>query len=81
MPFCRRLAAALFDGMLDLERIEGRVRIEAHELFGIVWNGIGRGAALPQHGADAHLTESRHLLGAEIVAGDRKHDLAAAKGA
>ena len=47
------LAAALFDRMLDLERVEGRLGVEAHELVGIGLGGIGRGAALPEHGAEA----------------------------
>ena len=75
------LAAALLYGMLDLEGVEGCARVETHELFGIVRRGIRRGAPLPQHGADAQLTERRHLFGAKIVPGNGKHHLAAAKGA
>ena len=45
------LAAALFDRMLDLQRVEGRLAVETHELIRGFWRGIGRGAAFPEHGA------------------------------
>jgi hypothetical protein len=73
------LAAALFDRVLDLERVEGGLRVEAHELVGIVVGWIGRGAALPEHGAEAERLEGRDLLGAEIVARDGVDDLALAE--
>src|SRR5690606_18400930 len=70
------LAAALLDRMLDLERVEGGLGIEAHEPVGIVVGWIGRGAALPEHGTQTQRLEGCDLLGAEIVAGDRINDLA-----
>jgi hypothetical protein len=73
------LAAALLDRLLDLERVEGRVGIEAHQPLGIVGRRIGRGAALPQHGADAERGKGLDLLGPEIVARHRIDDLAATK--
>ena len=73
------LAAALLDRMLDLERIEGGLRIEAHQLLGVVWRGIGGRAALPEHGAQAERLEGRDLFDAQIVARDGIDDLAAAQ--
>lgn len=73
------LAAALLDRLLHFERVEGRVGIEAHQPLGIVGRRIGRGAALPQHGADAECGKGLDLLGPEIVARHRIDDLAATK--
>ena len=39
------LAAALLDRLLDLERVEGRLGVEAHQPLGI--SGVGSGAVRP----------------------------------
>ena len=61
------LAAALLDRLLDLERVEGRLGIEAHQLLGIVRRGVGRRASLPEHRPHAERPERLHLLQTEVV--------------
>ena len=62
------LAAALLDRLLDLERVEGRLGIEAHQPLGIVGRGVGRRASLPEHRPHPERPERLHLLLAEVVA-------------
>ncbi len=73
------LAAALLDRQFDLERVEGRFRVEAHQPVRSLRRRIRRGAALPEHGAQAEGLEGRDLLGAEIVARHGVDDLATAE--
>ena len=61
------LAAALLDRLLDLERVEGRLGIEAHQPLGIVRRGVRRRASLPEHRPHAERLERLHLLQAEVV--------------
>ena len=73
------LAAALLDGKLDLERVEGCLGVEAHGLFGVLRRRIGRGASLPEHGGQPKCSEGRDLFGTEIMARHGIDDLALAE--
>ena len=63
------LAAALFDRMFDLERIEGGFGVEAHLPIGVVWRRIGGGTAFPEHRPKPERPECRDLIRAAPAAG------------
>ena len=71
------LATALHDRRFDLERVEGGFRVEAHQLVRKLRRRIRRGAAFPEHSAQAEGFERGHLFRTEIVARDRVDHLAA----
>ena len=69
------LAAALFDRMLDLQRVKGGLGVAAHQLIWVMGHGIGGGTALPEHGAQPERSEGGNLFGAKIMTRDCVNNL------